>query len=356
MRRTRGSAPVMLGDGRDPVVHRPARTRASTIGRGEARGPRPVEAGIVRPEPRSRDDGAVNRRGKLVALHHQVFLTIRNEVVSGRYHGDGSPQALPGEHELASRFRVSRATVRRALASLESDGLVVRRHGVGTFAAPAPGHVNRARPVEDVFDGAQELVDGYEREVIEFREVEPPHFLLEIFPGIGSPCIYLCMLARRDGEAVHLMHQYVPRHQAARVQEARRARVSMLTLLRRHAFAGAQHQRGRRRPACRHAHGDPGRHADPGHAAGLGRHRRPADRVLLVAVEAGEALLHLPLRRRRARPPRVNASTDGRGALLGSTDSTRGATAGRTDATVDDRRGSTCSRRKAPRGARPARA
>lgn len=237
MRGTRGSAPLMLGGGRDPVVHRPARTRASTIGRGEARGPRPVEAGIVRPEPRSRDDGAVNRRGKLVALHHQVFLTIRNEVVSGRYHGDGSPQALPGEHELASRFRVSRATVRRALASLESDGLVVRRHGVGTFAAPAPGHVSRARPVEDVFDGAQELVDGYEREVIEFREVEPPHFLLEIFPGIGSPCIYLCMLARRDGEAVHLMHQYVPRHQAARVQEARRARVSMLTLLRRHGVA-----------------------------------------------------------------------------------------------------------------------
>ena len=85
----------------------------------------------MRPEPRSRDDGAVNRRGKLVALHHQVFLTIRNEVVSGRYHGDGSPQALPGEHELASRFRVSRATVRRALASLESDGLVVRRRGAG---------------------------------------------------------------------------------------------------------------------------------------------------------------------------------------------------------------------------------
>ena len=40
-----------------------------------------------------------------------------------------------------------------------------------------------------------------------------------------------------DGEAVHLMHQYVPRHHAARVQDARRARVSMLTLLRRHGVA-----------------------------------------------------------------------------------------------------------------------
>lgn len=191
----------------------------------------------MRPEPRSREDGALNRRGKLVALHHQVFLTIRNEVVSGRYQGEGSPQALPGEHELASRFGVSRATVRRALASLESDGLVVRRHGVGTFPVPARSHVSRARSVEDVFDGAQELVDGCEREVIEFREVEPPYFLLDLFPGIGSPCIYFCMLARRDGEAVHLMHQYVPRRYAALVQDARRARVSLLTLLRRQGIA-----------------------------------------------------------------------------------------------------------------------
>ncbi len=43
---------------------------------------------------------------------------------------------LPSESDLSQRFEVSRATIREALARLEHAGLIVRKHGVGTFVAP----------------------------------------------------------------------------------------------------------------------------------------------------------------------------------------------------------------------------
>jgi GntR family transcriptional regulator len=44
-------------------------------------------------------------------------------------------QALPSERELAEDFAVSRITVRKALEGLVKTGLLVRRHGAGTFVA-----------------------------------------------------------------------------------------------------------------------------------------------------------------------------------------------------------------------------
>ncbi len=44
-------------------------------------------------------------------------------------------QKLPSEDELAARFGVSRMTVRQGIADLIDEGLLYRRHGVGTFVA-----------------------------------------------------------------------------------------------------------------------------------------------------------------------------------------------------------------------------
>lgn len=61
--------------------------------------------------------------------HHAIFETLQREIAAGRYAADGR---LPGEIELAHRFRVSRPTVARALNDLRLQGLLDRRPGAGT--------------------------------------------------------------------------------------------------------------------------------------------------------------------------------------------------------------------------------
>jgi GntR family phosphonate transport system transcriptional regulator len=61
-------------------------------------------------------------------------------------------QRLPGEHELAERFGVNRHTLRHAIDTLEGRGLVVRRHGAGTFVV--------AKPVNYLVDAASRFTEN----------------------------------------------------------------------------------------------------------------------------------------------------------------------------------------------------
>ncbi len=65
------------------------------------------------------------------------YARVKRYLKQGLAAGRWAPGALmPSEHELVSRFAVSRMTVNRALRELQGEGLVERRQGVGTFAAP----------------------------------------------------------------------------------------------------------------------------------------------------------------------------------------------------------------------------
>jgi GntR family transcriptional regulator len=65
-------------------------------------------------------------------LYQQLKQRLRSEIARGTYRpGD----RLPAEPELIQQFGVSRITVRQALGDLEAEGLVIRRHGKGTYVA-----------------------------------------------------------------------------------------------------------------------------------------------------------------------------------------------------------------------------
>lgn len=71
-------------------------------------------------------------RSSGVPLHLQLRNMLRDQITEGPYRPG---EAFPTEREVAERFRVSRTTVREALAELAQDGFLVRRQGKGTFVA-----------------------------------------------------------------------------------------------------------------------------------------------------------------------------------------------------------------------------
>lgn len=68
-------------------------------------------------------------------LYLQVIEQIKRDIENGIFL---EKQKLPSEFQLSKSLGVSRATLREALRILEEDGVVTRRHGVGTFVNPKP--------------------------------------------------------------------------------------------------------------------------------------------------------------------------------------------------------------------------
>lgn len=60
----------------------------------------------------------------------RIRETLREMIATGEVERG---QKLPSENELAAQYGVSRMTVRQGISELIDDGLVYRRHGVGTF-------------------------------------------------------------------------------------------------------------------------------------------------------------------------------------------------------------------------------
>jgi len=74
-------------------------------------------------------------------LYLQLKRWIENAVKSGAIRpGD----ALPSERDLAQKVDVSRVTVRKAVQHLVKDGVLVQRHGSGTFVAPPSQRVEQS--------------------------------------------------------------------------------------------------------------------------------------------------------------------------------------------------------------------
>lgn len=65
-------------------------------------------------------------------LYDQIKVLITQSLIGGEWKpGD----MIPSEIELAQRFKVSQGTVRKAIDSLASENILIRRQGKGTFVA-----------------------------------------------------------------------------------------------------------------------------------------------------------------------------------------------------------------------------
>lgn len=76
-------------------------------------------------------------RANRIPLSAQTQQYLLDLIETGSYQPG---EQLPSEKELSVQLGISRPTLREALLNLEQDGIVVRRHGVGTFVAPGYEH------------------------------------------------------------------------------------------------------------------------------------------------------------------------------------------------------------------------
>ncbi|WMT87348.1 GntR family transcriptional regulator [Pelagibacterium sp. 26DY04] len=66
-----------------------------------------------------------------------LYLKLRRSIEDAVRSGLINPgDALPSERDIAATADVSRVTVRKAVQNLVADGILIQRHGSGTFVAP----------------------------------------------------------------------------------------------------------------------------------------------------------------------------------------------------------------------------
>jgi GntR family transcriptional regulator len=169
----------------------------------------------------------------------QIYLVLRDRIAGGHY---ADKAALPVEQDLAAEHRVSRATVRRALAALEEEGLITRRQGSGTFVSLD----GKPRPIAADFSDALAHLTAMGRttsvQLLAFGYEEAPATAAE---ALGLPCGALVQRSVRvralDGAPFSHLTTFVPEVIGRTYAEADLASKPLLSLLERsgHVLARA---------------------------------------------------------------------------------------------------------------------
>ena len=129
----------------------------------------------------------------------QVFEALRGRIASGDF---PAGTRLPSETDLARSFSVSRVTVREALRLLQSEGLVVARHGLGHYVLGRPlirEPITELRSVTDLLDS---LGEPASTDVLSVEHGEAGELGLVLDLAREEPVLRIERLRRSGGEAV----------------------------------------------------------------------------------------------------------------------------------------------------------
>lgn len=144
---------------------------------------------------------------KGIPRHSQISQWLRSQINKGVY---GPDEKLPSENELAKKFDVSRVTIRRAMQSLESDSIIYRCQGLGSF-------VSDQRATHDLVkltDFNEDMVKAGVTPssiVKKFETVDAPEWLLPLLNiDEGSKVLQIDRLRLGDGEPIAFDSTWLP--------------------------------------------------------------------------------------------------------------------------------------------------
>jgi len=150
-------------------------------------------------------DAALDRASP-VPLYYQLAENRETAIRSGSL---SSGSHLENEIELARQLRVSRRTVRRAIAVLANRGLVIRRHGIGTLVVPV--RVRRPVRLSSLYDDLAESGQAPSTRLLAYEVVPAP---LDVATGLqlarGTRVLHFERLRLASGQPISLMRNFLP--------------------------------------------------------------------------------------------------------------------------------------------------
>lgn len=142
-----------------------------------------------------------------VALHRQLYLVLRDRIRRGQWATGGT---IPTEEVLCGQFGVSRITVRRALADLQADGLVERRHGLGTFVL-GNGPATAPQATLGFIDTLRRHAEETQVRVLHVEHALPPADIARLLAlAPGEKALHAIRLRLMDEVPVMLTDAWVP--------------------------------------------------------------------------------------------------------------------------------------------------
>jgi GntR family transcriptional regulator, histidine utilization repressor len=138
------------------------------------------------------------------------YLKVKQYLKTRLAQGHWPPGALmPSEAELVRQFGVSRMTVNRALRELQSEGMVDRVQGVGTFAAPL-ARVSSTLTIRDLHEEIEARGHRHHAEVHTAREDRAtPALAQQLGLAVGAPVFHTLIVHHDNGIALQCEDRYV---------------------------------------------------------------------------------------------------------------------------------------------------
>ncbi len=139
-------------------------------------------------------------------LYQQIKTLLLEALQSGAWRPG---TAIPSEMDLASRYKVSQGTVRKAIDELASENLLFRRQGKGTFVATHGERQVRFRFLRLAADSGEP--GAVERQLLEFRRARAGAEVARMLElKAGDPMVVIKRLLVFGGDPVVLEEVWLP--------------------------------------------------------------------------------------------------------------------------------------------------
>lgn len=133
-----------------------------------------------------------------IPLYKQLRNIIKMRIAEGVYPINA---IMPGENDLAKEFKISRVTVRSALALLEQDGYIKRRPGYGTYVCFSDPGLNKFTYLKSFTSEMQEMGQPSKTLHATLSVIEADNLLATIFNCATGDKVYLLKRLRGDEQA-----------------------------------------------------------------------------------------------------------------------------------------------------------